>query len=513
MKGTIKKILAVTLALALCLPLAACFPVNPPSGSESVAYVGIDINPSVELTLDKDGKVVTVYGANDDGQVLLWKEETNIVGKSYEDAVEYITELAIELGYLSAENPDVSATVSSDSSDADTIRRKVSAKIIAKADSLGLSVTVDSTTAFEVLRALDALKERYPENEAIQNLTPEKYKLAVRAADGGDITVEAAAELNTAELIERVNVVHKKLEGVATEAYRIAKAKANAIFDTASGVILDGVYSTVYGTRALKLLANPSYKDTIHLGAAYQAYKTAERTYGAIAELIEYAEEYAKTELDIDTVNRIAAALNLDDTSVLEDASGDVTVKSVSVYCDKLVREGALADAAEDAIEDILDEAEEAAQIIASSAEGIRSELETIKGAISGVINSVTTAAGAFINLPLLPENVKNEYADCLDYLKSVKDKITAIVSDGVTSDEIEELADEAKDKAEQILERINEDLTDAEKETVKSISATLEATLTGIKNNFNSALETAESEAKRYIEQKRNERLGNSAQ
>jgi NifB/MoaA-like Fe-S oxidoreductase len=156
---------------------------------------------------------------------------------------------------------------------------------------------------------------------------------------------------------------------------------------------------------------------------------------------------------------------------------------------------------------------EEAAQIIASSGESIRSELETIKGAISGVINSVTAAAGAFMNLPLLPENVKNEYGDCLDYLKSVKDKITAIVSDGVTSDEIEELADEAKDKAEQILERINEDLTDAEKETVKSISETLEATLTGIKNNLSSALETAENEAKRYIEQKRNQRVNKDAE
>lgn len=509
MKGLFKKIIAGAIALALTVPLAACqIPDNNPPSETATTYVGIDINPSVELTLNKDGKVITVYGANEDGQILLYEEEASIVGKSYEEAIDYITELAVEFGYLSADNPDVSTTVTSDSVDVDEIKDKISSKITATAESLGVSVTVDSEVAFEVLRELRALKEKYPENTAIQSLTPDKYKLAVRATEGGDITITAAAELDNAALIEKVKQTHSTLEKYATEAYRVAKAQANAIFDTASGVMLDGLYTTVYLARMPKLMTNAEYINTIHLGAMYQAYKTTARTYLAVEELMEFAEDYTDLAIDPELVSRIADELGIEDTSVFEDESGNVTINSVSAYCDGLIRNGELGEELEEAIEDILDEAEDAAELVMMAGERFESDLNSLSGSITQVINTVSGTSSALINNPFVPESVKTEFNACLAELEATKDKLTAIIADGVTSDEIEELAEEADEKAEEILERINEDLTDAEKESVESAKAGLTSMIEGLKNTFNSALSTAENQAKSYIEQKRNERL-----
>lgn len=518
MKGLLKKILAGGLSLAMCISLAACTPpTNPPDNPDdgtitetATTFVGIDINPSVEMTLDENGAVITVYGANEDGQILLYEEEAAIVGKSYEEAVDYITGLAVELGYLSAENPDVSTTVTSDSANVEEIKNKISSKITAKADTLGISVTVDSETAFEILRELDALKEKYPDNTAIQGLTPDKYKLAVRATEGGDITITAAAELDTAELIEKVKGAHATLEKYATEAYLVAKAKANAIFDTASGVFLDGVYTTVYAARVVKLLTNPSYVNTMHLGAMYQAYKTTERTYRAVESLIEFADEYTDLAIDSALVAQLADELGVEDSSVFEDENGNVTVKSVSAYCNKLIREGELSGELKDTVEDILDEAEDAAELVVMAGERFDSELNTLKSSIEQVINAVTTASGALISF--LPAEAKAEFEACLADLNAAKVKLGEVIENGITEDEIEQLADEAEEKAEDVLERINADLTDEEKASVEASKSALQSSIQTLKDSFNGALESAENDAKSYIEDKKNERKESSA-
>ena len=48
--------------------------------AEKQAYVSLDINPAIELIVDKDNNVVSVRGENEDGQVLLY-EETGIKGE------------------------------------------------------------------------------------------------------------------------------------------------------------------------------------------------------------------------------------------------------------------------------------------------------------------------------------------------------------------------------------------------------------------------------------------------
>lgn len=83
MKQTNRKKLRSALSLLCALTMgtsvgmfAACGG-NENTGNDAKAiasYVSLDINPSIELTVDSENKVLSVYGGNEDGQVLLYEE-------------------------------------------------------------------------------------------------------------------------------------------------------------------------------------------------------------------------------------------------------------------------------------------------------------------------------------------------------------------------------------------------------------------------------------------------------
>lgn len=68
-----------------------------PTG-EVVAYVDIDINPSIRLAVDEDKHVVAAEALNNDGRRVL--SEATIVGQGMETAVAHITEQAVEDGFI-----------------------------------------------------------------------------------------------------------------------------------------------------------------------------------------------------------------------------------------------------------------------------------------------------------------------------------------------------------------------------------------------------------------------------
>lgn len=104
---TKKKIRVITslrtkIALAACAVLIA---LGVGSGAYAyqtpVAYVGIDINPSIELGVNYFDRVVSAEGVNADGQDIL--SETNVVGMSYEDALASLNDSLTNKGYLTAD--------------------------------------------------------------------------------------------------------------------------------------------------------------------------------------------------------------------------------------------------------------------------------------------------------------------------------------------------------------------------------------------------------------------------
>lgn len=71
-------------AIAACLALVACFIGGVADFLRPIAYVGIDVNPSVELTLNRFDIVVRTHALNDDGQRAL--DEASCMWRPFDDA-------------------------------------------------------------------------------------------------------------------------------------------------------------------------------------------------------------------------------------------------------------------------------------------------------------------------------------------------------------------------------------------------------------------------------------------
>lgn len=62
--------------------------------------VSIDVNPSIELVVDDQNKVMSITGLNEDGKMIIVDEE--IVGKTLDEAIEIIITLENQTGFLTS---------------------------------------------------------------------------------------------------------------------------------------------------------------------------------------------------------------------------------------------------------------------------------------------------------------------------------------------------------------------------------------------------------------------------
>lgn len=481
-----KKILSVILTIAcvftMGISLVACDLFK--NKDEAAAFVSMDINPSIEFTLDKNNKVISVYGANEDGQVLLYGED-GIVGADVEVATAKILELAKELGYISEDNTVVQTTVSSDKSSKDeSIYSKINAQVTASAQSLNIALKCEANTAYSLMRQLEQLKAQYPDSTAIQNLTPSKLKLVISATETGEISVEAAAEMDTSELVSYVSKAHKQLETYATKAYQQVKAAASAVYDQAVGVAVDGVYTAFY----IKNLT--SHLNTAYYGALYQSYRTANRALNATASALAYVEKLNDTALNSEQIQAVLTAfgssVTVDD---LKNSDGEVTMNSIYAYADKLFKNSNAAaelDELKTKLDAALDEIDTELQTkIAELSETYQDQIQAIADGINSIVDA-------------LPEAIKNLASIAFEDLTDLCKSITDILADGrITSDEIRGLAKQASDKADKVLADIEKDLSKEELAQIEQSKQTLLENAASAKTQMEQAIAQAEETAK----------------
>jgi len=499
MKKKLFSICALALISVLCIVLAACNPNDENQPSEAVSFVSLDINPSIELTLDKNNKVVSVYGANEDGQVLLYGE-TSIVGTDIESAVNKITSLAIELGYISEDNVVIQTSATADGN-TEELLNKINAQINATADSLNVSVKVSGADAYSLLRKLEEVKKQYPDNEAIQSLTPEQFKLVVSASEAGDITIEAAVELDTEQLIKAVSESHKKAEEFATLAYDKATTLAKDAYDKAVGAAMDGIYTSYYMTH---------HPLSAYNGFAYQGYKTTARGLYAIADALDFVEDMYEYPLDDAQISAAAEALGLgNNVEPLKNSDGEVTVESIYAYADKVFKNSELSqdlDNMKKQLSDVLDSVENDVQVkIKEIAQQYSSEIEVIKTSLTSVIDGIKGLES------LIPEAFMTQIEAVKTDLNEILTDLSEIVSDRkISSDEIRALADKLNKKSGDALEKIENDLTEEELAEIAELQQAAADNLANAKAELDDKLAKAEEAAKDYLKQLKEERQTN---
>ncbi len=497
-----KKILSLILAAAMLLgvmaALASCAGTPDPDASAE-SFVALNINPSVELTVDERGYVLSAYGANEDAQVLLYGED-GVVGVKLEDAVERITDLAVELGYINEENKVVSATVYAESESAKTkLEGKIEASVNKSAGKAGITLTVNSEELYSLLRELEAYKAQNPNSAEIQNLTPARYRLALSASEGGEITLEAAIALDNEALIEKINEAHKKAEEFATKAFNKARAEAMRAYDKAIELAQDAVYLEYFTS---KFFANPIANGTIYVDAVfYVAYASAAKGLEALEMAADWIDEDGY-ELTAQETSAVLAVFGLTeaDKALIAGSDGKVTIRSVEAYANKVLKNMAKAEreALEDKIDDLLDEAEDRIEVLVEAAiNDYKPEVDAIIASASAAVNALKTQA---LTIPAVNAMIE-EYEEIVAAYNQ-------LIADGeLCEDDIEELAEMFEDKAEDIKDKLIAEISPEDKAAIDAKREQIKTEMTEQKETFNKALADAEAEAKAYLQALKNER------
>lgn len=519
-----KKLLSLVLVLTLAISLFSCRtldgsdpsdgknPTDSPStdkntAGDAVAFVTVDINPSIEITLDDKGVVATVYGANEDAQILLYGEAENLVGMSYEDAIDYITNLAVELGYLDAETGTVNTSVIADDlAFAEEVQAKLADRIKATATENGITINVDTSDPFSLLCELEELKAKYPDRVEIQSLTPTQYKLAARLSEREDISIIAALKYDTSEMIERISTAHSTLETYATDAYLSAKREATRLFEKSMGIVIAGAYNDVYLKNVIK------HPGTFYYGAVYQAYSTTALTYRSIYEIKAFGNSMTDYEPDAVTVEAIKTELGLSDTTALENENGKITLDSLITFCDEFIATHEVPEDVKVKIHSIVAGAKAAAELAdKATTEMYKADMERLKAQIGTVIATINSTYNTINSNPLtqhvISDAQKAEMESCLADLALVEAKVAQIMEGGITLSEVDVLATEAEEKAAEMLTKIKADLTEDELADAEAKIENLKALQTQLTTDFEARLSAAETEAKNYIENARKAR------
>ncbi|MBQ8374193.1 MAG: hypothetical protein IJX98_01295 [Clostridia bacterium] len=482
MKKNITKILSIALSgVMLSGLLAACAPETEEASAES--FVSIDVNPSVSLVLDENEKVLSVIAENEDAQVMIYNE--NIEGLSVEEATKKIADLAVELGYLNENNRGVSVTAQGEidaSALEDSVKQSFEAAVSAEGKDFAVNVTAEGL--FSSVREVEMLNA-----ELNLDLTVGEYELIVQAqAADGSLSVEAAAEMDTDELLAVIYEHSEEYIPYATEAYLEAKNEAWNNYYQLKEQLLESYWMTPY----LNLANLTKYNFGIN-GYSYSVYTGATIALEAGIWAAEKAAKIAEeTEIPETAVNNIAVALELtaDETAAFKASvtvDGKVTLDSLEAYLDTYFKNMTADERA--AAQTVFGEVMTLAK--ASANEVYTAINAEYKDEISAMIEELEELLD---DLPITLKDAANVYfAEFKATIESMRTAMDGKEPLPVAYAALETL-EAAKAKA---LNAIKAELDEADRASVESKIAAAQESFAGFEKAMNDAIAQAEQEAK----------------
>ncbi len=469
------KTCAIALSAALALSLAsACGK----TGDEAATYVGIDVNPSVSLILDGDGKVLSVAAENEDAQVLLYGED--LTGLTAGEAAEKIAELSVELGYLNENNTGVNITVEGKAGD---IEGDIRAAFEASADGLGLNFSSEGT--FSVNRKLAAVNAEYN-----LDLTVGQFRLIAEAQKAdGSLTWEAAAQMDTSRLLELAALAAETVEPYATATYTAAKEAALYAYETAKGQLVDSLWLLPYSTTYLPDVLTGQ---KVNYGAIYNLYTGASRTLGAGLSAAEKAEAAAR-EISVSdgTLDAIAVALGMSEDEkaafVAQVTEGGKTVAALDAYLDVYFK-----NMTAEARAQIADKIAEVTAAVQAEADKIDASVaQEYKDAFAKLCSDLTA---------LIPDSIKNTASTYLTEFSALVEDIGEAAEGKEPKAAAYAVKNAVDQRAEEVMNAMRADLTDEDVKGVEDAIAKVSDSLSAAEQRCKAALEEAETQAKEYL-------------
>ena len=334
-KKTFISIIAGACVLALVIGIAAIV-VNKNKDKDQVSYVAVDINPSVEFLVDKDGKVVTVIPENEDAQILLAGEE--LEGLTFEAAIDKVGTLAVKCGYLKNDNNQVTITVSGSVELSASLYDVAKNAIETAGKAVGAVVTEGTNYLLE--REVAYLKSNNQGKEGYDTLNAGKLRL-IKTAMLADrtLTMDDAVKLSEEDLVKRVNEYKEYLNGKVKTSLAIATEGATTLYEVSKQAYLDSAYVSV---------ASESLKSDI-LGGGAKTYSAAKylalnATYGILNGVSDMLDIYKAnpviTEDDVlNLLNFVDADADEEAVAVVNEikaAYGECTLDNIQKYIKSL---------------------------------------------------------------------------------------------------------------------------------------------------------------------------------
>lgn len=160
------------------------------------SYVTLEINPSIELTVNAKGEITQANGVNNDGKMLIANQE--LIGKQVKVAAEIIIDDCIETGYLYEASAELKISwTGAEDAKAEKNLEKLKKAIDSKLDKVGLDIVVETLESKKEL--LKSYAKEYDATLTEDELNAMEYKTLMSYAE---LNILEKSKLPTVELEE-----------------------------------------------------------------------------------------------------------------------------------------------------------------------------------------------------------------------------------------------------------------------------------------------------------------------
>lgn len=294
---------------------------------DPVAVVQMDVNPSISLVVDEKNKVLSVYGENDEGKMIINDEE--IVGLKLNIAIEKIIKIEVETGYLIKGNDE---------------SNKITISIEAETGEIANAIKTNVET--NIQNICDELKIN-EKLEIVKNNTKEILVNRAMALDP-TLTTEQANEMTSKQLIAYIKGCQLELINIPTEEIenlynRIKLQKVQLVEKEETKAVIDKLdehyqaiksgYETLYQAliNAQQVINDKYVEMFIAEDSAYNK---------AIKEYQEYKQEILKLENEISQIESSiekAVKTQLLTAQKLALETVNVTIETAKVAADAII--------------------------------------------------------------------------------------------------------------------------------------------------------------------------------
>ena len=151
--------------------------------------ITLDLNPSIQITVDENGNVSSVYGNNDEGKMIIIDIQNELVGKKYDYALDLIIEAETECGFFvkatsNEEYNNLKITIDTEASEQqiNAIEQEIKTHVEEKLTELDVIIkdkitTVKNNTKDALINKLLSLDETLNKDELNEKTHEELVKL------------------------------------------------------------------------------------------------------------------------------------------------------------------------------------------------------------------------------------------------------------------------------------------------------------------------------------------------